>query len=92
MNDLASGNLAVEVPASDAATKVGEMPRPVEIFKGNAVRRQALEVEQREAETRATSGRKADMHKMANDFEAAVGQIVERYRRRRASSKCPRAR
>ena len=77
MDDLASGNLAVEVPGVGRGDEVGEMAKAVEIFKSNAVARQALEVEQREAETRATSGRKADMNKMANDFEAAVGQIVE---------------
>ena len=77
MNDLASGNLAVEVPGVGRGDEVGEMAKAVEIFKGNAVARQALEAEQREAETRAASGRKTDMHKMANDFEAAVGQIVE---------------
>ena len=77
MNDLASGNLAVEVPGVGRGDEVGEMAKAVEIFKSNAVARQALEAEQREAETRATSGRKADMNKMANDFEAAVGQIVE---------------
>ena len=77
MNDLASGNLAVEVPGVGRGDEVGEMAKAVEIFKGNAVARQALEAEQREAATRAASGRKADMNKMANDFEAAVGQIVE---------------
>ena len=77
MNDLASGNLAVEVPGIGRGDEVGEMAKAVEIFKGNAVARQALEAEQREAATRAASGRKADMNKMANDFEAAVGQIVE---------------
>ena len=77
MNDLASGNLAVEVPGIGRGDEVGEMAKAVEIFKGNAVARQALEAEQREAEARAATGRKTDMNKMANDFEAAVGQIVD---------------
>jgi methyl-accepting chemotaxis protein len=77
MNGLASGNLAVEVPGIGRGDEVGEMAKAVEIFKDNAVARQALEAEQREAATRAASGRKADMNKMASDFEAAVGQIVE---------------
>jgi methyl-accepting chemotaxis protein len=77
MNDLASGNLAVEVPGVGRNDEVGEMAKAVEIFKSNAIARQKLEAEQREAETRATSGRKADMNKMADDFETAVGQIVE---------------
>ena len=77
MNDLASGNLAVEVPGVGRNDEVGEMAKAVEIFKSNAIARQKLEAEQREAETRATSGRKADMNKMADNFETAVGQIVE---------------
>jgi methyl-accepting chemotaxis protein len=77
MNDLASGNLAVEVPGVGRGDEVGEMAKAVEIFKSNAIARQKLEAEQREAETRATSGRKADMNKMADNFETAVGQIVE---------------
>ena len=70
MNDLASGNLDVEVPGIGRGDEVGEMAKAVEIFKSNAVARQALEAEQREAETRAVARRKADMNKMANDFEA----------------------
>ena len=77
MNDLAAGNLAVEVPGIGRGDEVGEMAKAVEIFKGNAIARQALEAEQREAETRAATGRKADMNRMADDFEAAVSQIVE---------------
>ena len=77
MNDLAGGKLAVEVPCIGRGDEVGEMAKAVEIFKGNAIARQALEAEQREAETRAATGRKADMNRMANDFEAAVSQIVE---------------
>jgi methyl-accepting chemotaxis protein len=77
MNDLASGNLAVEVPGIGRGDEIGEMAKAVEVFKSNAVARQSLEAEQRAAETRAVASRKADMNKMADDFEAAVGQIVE---------------
>ncbi len=77
MNDLASGNLAVEVPGVGRGDEVGEMAKAVEIFKSNAVARQTLEVEQRAAETRAVASRKVDMNKMADDFETAVGRIVE---------------
>jgi len=77
MNDLASGNLAVEVPGIGRGDEIGEMAKAVEVFKSNAVARQSLEAEQREAETRTVASRKADMNKMADDFEAAVGRIVE---------------
>jgi methyl-accepting chemotaxis protein len=77
MNDLASGNLDVEVPGIGRGDEVGEMAKAVEVFKSNAIARQTLEIEQREAETRVAAGRKAEMNRMADDFEAAVGQIVE---------------
>ncbi|MEH2522216.1 MULTISPECIES: methyl-accepting chemotaxis protein [unclassified Bradyrhizobium] len=77
MNDLAGGNLDVEVPGIGRGDEVGEMAKAVEVFKSNAVARQSLEAEQRAAEARAVAGRKSDMNKMANDFEAAVGQIVD---------------
>ncbi|MCA6119492.1 methyl-accepting chemotaxis protein [Bradyrhizobium sp. WSM 1738] len=77
MNDLASGKLDTEVPGVGRGDEIGEMAKAVEVFKSNAVERQSLEAEQRAAESRAVAGRKADMNKMADDFEAAVGQIVE---------------
>ncbi len=77
MNDLASGKLDVEVPGIGRRDEVGEMATAVEIFKSNAVARQGLEAEQKEAETRSVARRKSDMNKMADDFEDAVGQIVE---------------
>jgi methyl-accepting chemotaxis protein len=77
MNDLAGGKLDVEVSGIDRNDEVGEMAKAVEIFKSNAVARHGLEAEHKEVETRAVARRRSDMQKMADDFEGAVGQIVE---------------
>jgi methyl-accepting chemotaxis protein len=77
MKDIAGGRLDAEVPGIGRRDEVGEMADAVEVFKSNAVARQALEAEQKEAETRAAARRRVDMHKMADDFEGAVGKIVE---------------
>jgi len=77
MNDLAGGKLDVEVPGIGRRDEVGEMAEAVEVFKSNAVARQELEAEQKETEARAVARRKSDMNKLANEFEGAVGQIVE---------------
>src|SRR5206468_6444455 len=61
MNALAGGKLDVEVPGIGRRDEVGEMAGAVEVFKSNAVARQGLEAEQREAETRAVTHRRADM-------------------------------
>ncbi|MDO9299361.1 methyl-accepting chemotaxis protein [Bradyrhizobium sp.] len=77
MKELARGKLDVEVPGIGRRDEVGEMAEAVEIFKSNAAARQGLEAEQKEAETHAVARRKADMHKLADDFESAVGEIIE---------------
>jgi methyl-accepting chemotaxis protein len=77
MKDLAGGKLDVEVPGIGRHDEVGEMADAVGVFKSNAIARQVLEAEQKEAESRAAARRKADMHKMADDFEGAVGEIIE---------------
>jgi methyl-accepting chemotaxis protein len=77
MKGLAGGKLDVEVPGIGRRDEVGEMAEAVEVFKSNAVARQRLEAEQKEAESRAVAQRKADMNKMADDFEGAVGEIIQ---------------
>jgi methyl-accepting chemotaxis protein len=77
MKDLAGGKLDVEVPGIGRRDEVGEMADAVEVFKNNASARQGLEAEQKETEARAVARRKADMDGLANEFEGAVGQIVE---------------
>ena len=77
MNDLAGGRLDVEVPGIGRRDEVGEMAKAVEVFKSNAVHRHELEAEQKEAEIRTVARRKTDMAKMADEFEGAVGEIIE---------------
>ena len=77
MKDLAGGKLDVEVPGIGRHDEIGEMADAVEVFKSNAAARQGLEAEQKETETRAVARRKSDMNKLADEFEGAVGLIVE---------------
>ena len=77
MKDLAGGKLDVEVPGIGRHDEIGEMADAVEVFKSNAVARQGLEAEQKETEARAVARRKSDMNKLADEFEGAVGLIVE---------------
>ena len=77
MKALAGGKLDVEVPGIGRHDEVGEMAEAVEVFKSNAAARLGLEAERKETEARAEARRKADMHKLAGDFEGAVGEIIE---------------
>jgi methyl-accepting chemotaxis protein len=74
---LANGNKAVEVPYADRGDEVGENARAARIFKDNLLRIEKMEAEQKELELRAAAQRKADMHRLADEFQKAVGGIVE---------------
>jgi len=77
MKRIARGELDAAVPGIGRHDEIGDMAEAVEVFKSNARTSQAQEIEQRQAEGRAVARRKADMQKMADDFEGAVGRIVE---------------
>jgi methyl-accepting chemotaxis protein len=77
MKELAGGNLDVAVPGADRGDEVGDMARTVEVFKKNGLEVERLKVAQQASERRTAEQRKADMIKLADDFESAVGEIVE---------------
>ncbi len=77
MRRLADGDL--DIAAGDVARRdeLGEMARTVDVFKTHAIEIERLKGEQQLAEGRAMAQRKSDMVKLANDFESAVGEIVD---------------
>ena len=77
MKDIARGEPTTEVPGIGRRDEIGEMAETVAVFKSNAAARQALEDEQKEIAARSLSQRKADMQKMADSFERAIGNIIE---------------
>jgi methyl-accepting chemotaxis protein len=75
--ELANGNKSVEIPYADRGDEVGDNARAAKTFKDNLLRIEKMEAEQKELETRAAVQRRADMHRLADDFQAAVGNIVD---------------
>lgn len=76
MGELASGNTAVAVPHAARADEVGDMARAMEVFKQNNIERIRLESAHKDAEQRSIMERKAAMHHLADQFERAVGGII----------------
>src|SRR6202041_658312 len=76
MEAYAHNELTAEVPGIDRRDELGEMARTMEVFKKNGLEVERLKADQQAAELRAAQRRKADMTKLADDFEAAVGEIV----------------
>src|SRR6202042_3411086 len=77
MIKLAGGEVAVTIPGLGRKDEVGEMAGAVEIFKNNMIEAERLRTGQLEAEQRHAGQRKADMQRLADQFESAVGQIIE---------------
>ncbi|MBR0781687.1 methyl-accepting chemotaxis protein [Bradyrhizobium iriomotense] len=76
MGLLAGGNLAVEIPGRGKTDEIGDMAKAIEVFKDNMVDTERLRHEQTEIEARQAESRKADMVRLADQFEQAVGEIV----------------
>jgi methyl-accepting chemotaxis protein len=78
MKQLADGNFGVVLPGLGRNDEVGDMAQAVETFKVKAGERARDEAE---AKTRqdgaAAAQRKAEMQKLANGFESAVGKIID---------------
>ena len=77
MSELAGGNVQVTVPNVERGDEVGLMAKSVLVFKDNMIAAERLRVEQVETEERQARERKADMIKLADQFEGAVGEIIQ---------------
>jgi methyl-accepting chemotaxis protein len=78
MIKLANGNFAIVLPGLGRADEIGEIAQAVETFKINAEQKARDEAEAKIRQDRVVAElRKADMHKLADSFESAVGEIVE---------------
>jgi methyl-accepting chemotaxis protein len=74
---LADNDTAVEIPKMRRNDELGSMAAALAIFKANMIDASRLRGEQADHEQRQSQQRRADMVKLANDFESAVGAIVE---------------
>jgi methyl-accepting chemotaxis protein len=78
MKELAEGNFNIALPGLGRSDEVGEVASAVEVFKVKAVEKAEQEADHKRTEVEAAEGRRrADMQKLAKQFEAAVGNIVQ---------------
>jgi methyl-accepting chemotaxis protein len=78
MKELAGGNFGAILPGLDRKDEVGDMAQAVETFKVKAEEKARDEAEAKIKQDQiAAKQRKADMIKLADNFEGAVGEIVD---------------
>jgi methyl-accepting chemotaxis protein len=71
MKSIAAGDLGAEI-ATGGSDEIADMAEALQVFKGNRLR-----AERSETEKHARAQRKTEMQKLADEFEAAVGEIVQ---------------
>jgi len=77
MKRLASGDTSTEVPGADRKDEIGDMAGAVQVFKDNAIAKEQLEAEQKEAELRSAEEKRQAQIQMADDLEDAVKAVVQ---------------
>ncbi|RAI44351.1 methyl-accepting chemotaxis protein [Rhodoplanes roseus] len=78
MRELADGNFDVVLAGVGRKDEIGEIAGAVELFKVKAAEKAERDAaEKADADQRAAAERKTAMLRLAGDFEAAVGEIIE---------------
>jgi methyl-accepting chemotaxis protein len=77
MGRLSRGDMSAEIPGTERKDEIGEMSQAVRVFKDSMVEAERLRQDQERQKAEAAAQRKADMGRLADEFEAAVGGIVK---------------
>lgn len=74
---LAAGDRSLQVPDTGRRDEIGEMANAAQVFKDNLIEADRLRQEAALTEQHREEQRKADMIKLADRFEGAVGEIIQ---------------
>jgi methyl-accepting chemotaxis protein len=78
LGQMAGGNLDIAIPGADRGDEIGDLAKTVTVIRQNAEQKARDEAESKITQDQvAARQRKAEMIKLADDFEGAVGEIVE---------------
>jgi methyl-accepting chemotaxis protein len=78
LGNMAKGELDIEIPGASRGDEVGDMAKNVVVIRENAEKKAVEEARAKAAQEEiAAAQRRADMIKMADGFEGAVGEIIE---------------
>jgi methyl-accepting chemotaxis protein len=74
---LAGGDLTADVVIGDRKDEIGALASAMQTFKRSMTEAERLRAEQKEAEGRSVTQRKSEMQRIADEFQSAVGHIVD---------------
>jgi methyl-accepting chemotaxis protein len=76
MASLSQGELDAPVAYAERSDEVGEMARTVQVFRDAMIETNRMREQQAETEQQQAGRRKADMNRLADQFETEVGEII----------------
>jgi methyl-accepting chemotaxis protein len=76
MKSVAAGDLATEI-ATSGSDEIADMAEALQVFKDNMLESNRLRAERLDADKQVHAQRRTEMRKLADEFEAAVGEIVQ---------------
>ena len=77
MKRLALGKTDVAVTSTGRSDEIGAMARSVVVFRDSILDREKLRTDKIELETKAARQRREDIHKIAGEFQHAVGSMID---------------
>ena len=77
LQELAAGRYQIEITGLDRKDEVGAVAKTAEVFRENGLAKIRMEAEQKELEQRSAAQRRKDMLQLADQFESAVGEVIE---------------
>jgi methyl-accepting chemotaxis protein len=77
MASLSAGQFEAPVLHADRRDEIGEMARTVQVFRDAMIETNRLREQQAATEQNQAEQRKVDMHRLADQFESEVGEIIE---------------
>jgi methyl-accepting chemotaxis protein len=77
MERLARDDTSVDVIGQERKDEVGDIARSVQVFKQNALDKTRMEAEAEVAKKKLEGDHKAEMNRLAGDFEAGVAHVVD---------------
>jgi methyl-accepting chemotaxis protein len=76
MDELAKGNLAVDIAFVDRTNEIGRIARSLQVFKDHLVESTRLRAEQEETKARSAADRRTAMARIADEFEHSIGGVI----------------
>lgn len=76
MNQLAAGDLKIDVPYAHRKDEVGKIAKAFGVFKTNAIEKENLERQQVELKAKSEADQKKAMHDLADSFDKRTSGII----------------